>query len=169
MKMNELSKAVRVGIEGVFYSLTHVPDVVRYGSKPSREIKANPGIGDDLKGKLRSFPEATSYAPHQVYIGNIKPEELSGLPTPWYEKLIEGTSVQGRFGDLVDQDRFYSLLGASDQFDLVSLEEKWFLEHAVRQSTNGRKPRLRSVAEIRALYDKGALRLYSADRLIGAF
>src|SRR5262249_15151122 len=65
--------------------------------------------------------------------------------------------------------RFYSLLGASDQFDLLSLDEKWFLEHAARQSTNGRKPRLRSVAEIRALCDKGALRLYSADRLIGAF
>jgi len=169
MKMNELSKAVRVGIEGVFYSLTHVPDVVRYGSKPSREIKANPGIGDDLKGKLRSFPEATSYAPHQVYIGNIKPEELSGLPRPWYEKLIEGASVQGRFGDLVDQDRFYSLIAGSDQFDLVTLDEKWHQEHAAGQSTNGRKPRLRSVAEIKALCDKGAFGLFSGDELVGAF
>ena len=30
--MAEQSKAVGVGIEGVFNSLTHVPDLVRYGS-----------------------------------------------------------------------------------------------------------------------------------------
>ena len=50
------SKAVRVGIEGVFYSLTHVPDLVRYGSKPSREIRANPALGEELTKRLSDFP-----------------------------------------------------------------------------------------------------------------
>jgi len=167
--MSDSSKAVRVGIEGVFYSLTHVPDLVRYGSKPSRETKANPGIGEALKDKLRSFPEAAAYAPHQVYIGNVTPEDLSGLPKPWYEKLIEGASVQGRFGDLVDQSRFYSLLAASDQFDLVTFEEKWFQEHAGGGPPNGRKRRLRSIAEIKGLCDKGAFQLCSRGMLVGAF
>jgi len=38
--MAKFIKPVRVGIEGVFYSLAHVPDLVRYGSKPLREIRA---------------------------------------------------------------------------------------------------------------------------------
>ena len=166
--MSDSSKAVRVGIEGVFYSLTHVPDLVRFGSKPSREIRAHPQLGEELKKRLRPFPEATAYAPHQVYIGNITPEELSGLPKPWYEKLIEGAGMQGRFGDLVDQDHFYSLLAGSDQFDLVTLEEKWFQDHGVKH-TNGRAPRLRSLAEVQMLCDKGAFSLYSGDTLVGAF
>ena len=160
--------AVRVGIEGVFYSLAHVPDLVRYGSKPSREIRANAGIGEDLKNKLRSFPEATSYAPHQVYIGNITPEELGGLAKPWYEKLIEGAGARGRFGDLFDQGRFYRMLAGSDQFDLVTLEEKWFQDHTPTPST-GRAPRLRPLSEIEAILEKGALPLYSGNRLAGVF
>jgi len=167
--MSDSLKAVRIGVEGVFYSLTHVPDLVRYGSKPSRETKANHDLAEGLAKKLRSFPEAVAYAPHQVYIGNITPEELNGLTKPWYEKLIEGASVQGRFGDLVDQSRFYSLLAASDQFDLVTFEEKWFQEHAGGGPANGRKPRLRSIAEIKALCDKGAFQLCSGGMLVGAF
>lgn len=87
------SKAVRVGIEGVFYSLAHVPDLVRYGSKPSRELRANTTLEPQLKNQLRSFSAATAYAPHQVYIGNVTPAELSNLPKPWYDKLIEGATI----------------------------------------------------------------------------
>src|SRR5262245_29294169 len=120
------SQPVRVGIEGVSYSLAHVPDLVRFGSKPLRELRAKPTVGAELAKHLRDFDAATAYAPHQVYIGNIAPEKLRDLPQPWYEKLIEGATAQGRFGDLVDQTKFYALLAGADQFDLVSFEEKWF-------------------------------------------
>jgi len=135
--MTDSSKAVRVGIEGVFYSLAHVPDLVRYGSKPSRELKANPALEQQLKNQLRSFDAATAYAPHQVYIGNITPAQLSNLPKPWYDNLIEGAASNGRFGDLVDQEWLYSLLAQADQFNLVTLEEKWFHEHTVNHA-NGK-------------------------------
>src|SRR5687767_14778895 len=102
-----MSQPVRVGIEGVFYSLTHVPDLVRYGSKPLRELCASPSLGERLASRLRDFSAATCYAPHQVYIGNMAPERLSELPQPWYERLIEGATAQGRFGELVDQKDFY--------------------------------------------------------------
>jgi betaine reductase len=161
-------KPVRVGIEGVFYSLTHVPDLVHYGSKPSRQIRAHPSLGSELKKKLRSFADATAYAPHQVYIGNITPEELSHLPKPWYEKLIEGAGRDGRFGDLCDEGGFYCLLAATDQFNLVTLEQNWFREQGT-DHTNGRTSRLKPLSEITALCDKGALPLYSGDRLVGAF
>jgi len=165
--MSELTTAVRVGIEGVFYSLAHVPDLVRYGSKPLREIRANPALGNELKQKLRDFGAAVAYPPHQAYIGNIAPERLSDLPKPWYEKLIEGATSEGRFGDVVEQNRFYVLLAAADQFDLVSLENGWFREQDGQPNVGA--PKLRSTTEIHALCEKGALPLYSGERLIGAF
>jgi len=161
-------KPNRVGIEGVSYSLTHVPDLVRYGSKPLREIRARPALGDELAKRLRDFAAATAYAPHQVYIGNIAPEQLRDLPKPWYERLIEGATPKGRFGDLVEQAKFYGLLAGADQFDLVAFEESWFLEHAARHLI-GRAPRLRSLGEIQTLCEKGALALRDGGRLIGAF
>jgi glycine/sarcosine/betaine reductase complex component C subunit beta len=166
--MAESSKAVRVGIEGVFYSLAHVPNLVCYGSKPSREIRANPALEQQLKNQLRSFGAATAYAPHQVYIGNITPPKLSNLPKPWYDKLIEGATSNGRFGDLVDQDRFYGQLAGGDQFNLVTLEEKWFQEHAPKHA-NGKAMRVASLVDIKALCEKGALKLYAGERLVGAF
>ena len=165
--MAKFIKPVRVGIEGVFYSLAHVPDLVRYGSKPLREIRANSALGDELHQKLRGFNAAVAYAPHQAYIGNIAPERLSDLPKPWYDKLIEGATFQGRFGDLVEQNRFYVLLAAADQFDLVSLENGWFHDQDAQPNVLGKK--LYSTTEIQALCDKGALPLYSGERLIGAF
>ena len=165
--MAKFIKPVRVGIEGVFYSLAHVPDLVRYGSKPLREIRANSALGDELHQKLRGFNAAVAYAPHQAYIGNIAPERLSDLPKPWYDKLIEGATFQGRFGDLVEQNRFYFLLATADQFDLVSLENGWFHDQDAQPNVLGKK--LYSTTEIQALCDKGALPLYSGERLIGAF
>jgi betaine reductase len=166
--MAELQKPVRVGIDGIWYSLAHVPDLVRYGSKPLRELRAFPALGAELEKHLRDFPAATAYAPHQVYIGNTLPERLRDLPQPWYEKLIEGAIDQGRFGDLVDQNKFYALLAGADQFNLVSFDEKWFQAHAAAHSI-GRAPRLRPSNDIQALCDKGALPLYSGARLVGAF
>jgi hypothetical protein len=165
-EFKENIRPMRVGIEGVSYSLTHVPDLVRYGSKPLREIRATPALGDQLAKRLRDFNAAIAYAPHQVYIGNIPPERLSGLPKPWYEKLIEGATAEGRFGDLVDQDKFYASLGGADHFDLVSFDQTWFQAHTAARAF-GRAPKLRSIAEIHSLMDKGALPLYSGERLVG--
>jgi glycine/sarcosine/betaine reductase complex component C subunit beta len=162
------SKGVRVGIKGVFYSLAHVPDLVRYGSKPSRELRANPALEQQLKNQLRSFDAATAYAPHQVYIGNITPAELRNLPKPWYDKLIEGATSNGGFGDLVEQDRFYSRLAGADQFNLVTLEEKWFHEHGAKHA-KGKPAQRQPLAEVTARCEKGALPLYSGERLVGAF
>lgn len=42
--------------------LAHVPDLARYGSKPSRE----PDRIQRLRGSLRDFKEAVAYPPNQV-------------------------------------------------------------------------------------------------------
>ncbi|HUR71410.1 MAG TPA: glycine/sarcosine/betaine reductase complex component C subunit beta [Candidatus Limnocylindrales bacterium] len=161
-------KPLRVGIEGVSYSLAHVPDLVRFGSKPLRELRGDPALAANFAKLLRDFPAAIGYAPHQVYIGNIDPVTLRNLPQPWYEKLIEGAMARGRFGDLVEQAKFYALLAGADGFDLVCFEEKWFQAHAAKYSI-GRPPRLKTLADIQNLCDKGALSLYSGPQLVGAF
>ena len=157
-----------VGVEGIFYSLAHVPDLVRYGSKPSREIRATPDLEKRLAGKLRSFGAATAYAPHQVYIGNLTPAKLGNLPTPWYKNLIEGAAAGGRFGDLVDEEWLYSLLARADQFDLVSFEEKWFRDRGGRHADE-RGARLRASAEIQQRLGNGALPLHAGEKLVGLF
>jgi hypothetical protein len=162
----EASKPVRVGIEGVFYSLAHVPDLVQFGSKPAREIRARPELAAALKSKLRNYEAAVGYAPNQVYIGNLTPNELGGIPKPWYKKPTEGAAARGRFGDIVAQASFYSMLGAADYFDLLTLEQEWFAENVSQRTV--RPGQLKSVTEINALCEKGALPLYAGSRMAGA-
>jgi betaine reductase len=164
--MAEPSKPVRIGIEGVFYSLTHVPDLVCYGSKPAREIRANPQIREEFEKKLRSFASASAYAPHQVCIGNLTPDELSKLPTPWHDHLLEGALPKGAFGDIVDQESFYGLLREADQFNLVALCERWFSDRMTKPAED-KQLRLKSFAEIELLCREGALPLYSDQKLAG--
>ncbi len=157
-----------MGIEGVFYSLAHVPELVRFGSKPAREIKVRPELEDELEKRLRSFSAATAYAPHQVFIGNLSPEELRERKQPWYENLIDGASATGRFGDLVDQESFYALLAKADQFKLVSFDEAWAASH-LNLFAVPKPGQLRPAGEIAALYKNGALPLRSGGRLVGGF
>lgn len=166
--MDESSKSNRIGIEGVFYSLAHVPDLVRYGSKPARELKARPEFENELGRRLRSFSAATAYAPHQVFIGRLSPDDLRQRKQPWYENLIDGAAAQGRFGDLVEQESFYALLAKADQFKLVSFDEAWAASHANLFATP--KPgQFNPPGEIAALYQKGALALRSGGNLAGCF
>jgi betaine reductase len=166
--MTESRLPVRIGIEGVAYSLVHTPDLVRFGSKPLRELRANAALEPDFNRHLRDYPAAVAYAPNQVYIGNIAPAQLRNLPQPWYEKLIEGATASGRFGDIVGQDQCYALLAGADQFDLISFESTWFQAQAAKYSI-GRTPRLRTRQQIQATCDKGALPLYAGAQLVGAF
>jgi glycine/sarcosine/betaine reductase complex component C subunit beta len=164
--VEESSKPVRVGIEGVFYSLAHVPNLVKFGSKPARGIAANATVAAKLKSKLRSFDAAVGYAPHQVFVGNLSPDELGSLKSPWYENLLAGALPTGRFGDIVDQETFYGLLSQADQFNLVSMGEPWFWSRMTKPA-DGKQSKLKSLAEIEALCRKGALPLYSDEKLVG--
>jgi hypothetical protein len=100
--------------------LEHVPDLVRYGSKPSRE----PERLSDLTASLRSFDDAASYPPNQVFIGNLEPSQLWDLPRPWWKEPIDEASGKGVFGELIDQAAFYELLAEVDKFDLVRPKEE---------------------------------------------
>ena len=108
-----------VAIVGASLTLQHVPDLVRYGSKPRREQERLPQI----QAALRSFSDAVDYAPNQVFIGNAEPDILRDLARPWWGSSPPG-DPRGVFGDIMDQATFYELLAELDQFELVRLKEE---------------------------------------------
>jgi glycine/sarcosine/betaine reductase complex component C subunit beta len=108
---------VRAGILGATLVLAHVPDLVRYGSKPQREPERLP----ELLGALRTYDQALAYPPHQAFIGNLRPEALWELARPWWSATNGAAERSGRFGELIPQAEYYELLAELDQFDLVRL------------------------------------------------
>ncbi len=95
--------------------LEHVPDLIRYGSKPSRE----PGKLAEAAGSLRTFEDAVAYAPNQVFVGNLPPEDLWDRPRPWWKEPVVDASPHGTSGEVMSQSSFYALLEEVDRFDLV--------------------------------------------------
>jgi hypothetical protein len=108
----------RAAILGASLTLQHVPDLVRYGSKPSREQPRIPQI----LGALRSFDDAVAYPPNQVFIGNLEPGLLRELPRPWWGERPTA-DAHGPSGEIIDQAAFYEMMAELDQFELVRLKE----------------------------------------------
>ncbi len=107
------------------YALVHVPNFVRYGSKPIRDIALDGGPGDGLEQKIysrvRTFEDAVSYPPNQVFIGNMHPDKLNDVVQPWYGHPVKDARKNGPFGEIMAEDQFYGWLKIADDFDLVWL------------------------------------------------
>ena len=104
--------------------LVHAPDLVRYGSKPWREALRNDQSPGDVFADMRTFDETVGYPPNQAFIGNLPPENLGEIPSPWYENPLAGASPEAAFGEILPQDSFYALLEAADQFGLITLDKE---------------------------------------------
>lgn len=107
----------RAGVLGSSLVLEHVPDLVRYGSKPWRERARLP----EITAALRGWEQAVAYPPHQVFIGNLRPEELWETERPWWGAERNGASAAGRHGEIMPQRAYYELMAELDQFDLMRL------------------------------------------------
>jgi hypothetical protein len=109
-------------IHGCSLVLAHAPDLVRHGSKPTRELAADrDGLLDSLRGALRSYDEALGYPPHQALIGNLAPEALWEVERPWWRHPVEG-KAQGPFGVFVDEGQLYRRMEEADAFKLLRLD-----------------------------------------------
>ena len=109
----------RTAVRAASIVLEHVPDLVRYGSKPRREAERLP----EIAAALRTFDEAVAYPPTQVVIGNLAPEALWDVPRPRWSSPVADASPVGPFGDVMAQRAFYELLAEVDRFGLVRLGE----------------------------------------------
>jgi len=96
--------------------LAHAPDLVRHGSKPTREDAA-----EQIAPRLRTFEEALGYPPHQVFLGNLRPEALWEIERPWWRHSGEAKR-EGPFGVFIDEEELYRRLEAADQFQLLRLD-----------------------------------------------
>jgi len=109
-------------ITAVANVLAHAPGLVRYGSKPLRDLAGDPGLAGAITAHLRSYDAAVGYAPNQAYIGNRDPETLRALPRPWFNALDQGASADGAFGDFIDEAELLGLLKLCDRARLVQVD-----------------------------------------------
>ncbi|HEX6513886.1 MAG TPA: glycine/sarcosine/betaine reductase complex component C subunit beta [Chloroflexota bacterium] len=107
-------------VKAVAYALAHVPDLVRHGSKPRRQLHEQPELEPQLRTRLRSWEEAAAYPPNQAFIGNLRPEALPGIPRPWFKAAAGEASPAGKLGVMIDQAKFYEQLRLADQFGVIN-------------------------------------------------
>jgi glycine/sarcosine/betaine reductase complex component C subunit beta len=115
-------------IKEATYFLAHVPNLIRYGSKPHREISKDAGVLEKITAHLRSFSDAVAYPPHQVFIGNLSPNHLRNISRPWFNHGRSDATRWGNFGEIMPEAEFLAWLKISDDFDLIWLEEKFAAE-----------------------------------------
>ena len=115
-------------IKGASYALIHsrglllnqgTTQTVEYKKDPSKEFYTK------LSKRLRSFEQAVSYAPNQVFIGNLTPDDLNTIPRPWYNNGLKDAKAEGKYGAIIDEDEFIGLIKIADVFNLVVLEEQF--------------------------------------------
>jgi glycine/sarcosine/betaine reductase complex component C subunit beta len=114
--------SARAGIHACSMVLAHAPDLVRHGSKPTRELAADSdGLLASLSGALRTYDDALAYAPNQVLIGNLRPEALWEIERPWWRHPVDARG-EGPFGVIVDQAELYRRMQEADRFGLFKLD-----------------------------------------------
>lgn len=126
-------------IKGAGYILAHTPDmVIHNGTTQTTERIVNPESEylKELPGHIRSFEDALSYYPNQVYIGNVTPDELAEVPQPWYDKACPENGRFGQFGQIMPQEEFLLLMQACDVFDLVKLDKNFAAENRAKLAEN---------------------------------
>lgn len=112
-------------LKGSSYFLAHTPDmVVHNGTTQTLQRKIDPDSEylKSIKKHLRDYEACVSYPPNQVYIGNMTPEELETIETPWYNKKTD-EKRQGTFGEVMPEDEFIGMMKYVDVFDLVKLAD----------------------------------------------
>jgi betaine reductase len=153
-------------IRGISCVIAHTPGLVRYGSKPTRELQKNAALDADIRRHLRSFSDAVAYGPNQVFIGNHEPEWLWDVPEPWWRHGDEGARAEGPAGRIVSEEHFWGLLRMADDFGVLDIERS-LLERSQRllaETTLFRDAELDRVLNGHAkAQSDGAMPLHAAD------
>ena len=119
-------------LKGTSYVLVHAPDmIIQNGTTQTTEKALNPNSEylKEIPKHIRKYEEVLNYLPNQVYIGNKRPEDLPGIPEPWF-KCTEKADRFGPFGEIATQKELYILMKYADVFELVYLTEEFTAEAA---------------------------------------
>ena len=107
--------------------MAHAPGLVRYGSKPFREIAKSPALANDIASHLRSFEDAVAYPPNRAFLGSLYLDSLRDIERPWFQWRDYGERRQPH-GEIMPEAEFYGLLKLADAFDIVWLEARFLGE-----------------------------------------
>lgn len=113
-------------IRGEGYTMAHAAGLISTYSAVAREMTHLSGQSaflTELSQSLRTFEQAAAYAPNQVYIGEMNPEQLRYIDMPWYSQLPAKYDRFGVFGEIMPLDEFVALIKTTDVFDLIRLEK----------------------------------------------
>ena len=124
-------------ITAVANVLAHAPGLVRYGSKPLRDVAQVPATLAAITARLRSYDDAVAYGPNQVFIGHVDPETLASVPRPWFTALDRTASSTGPFGELIEEAELLGLLKLCDRARLVHLDDATLSEATTRLERRG--------------------------------
>lgn len=176
----------KLSIKGTSYVLVHAPDLLIHNgsnqvgaravvqSGPSESAEENKKFLDAIPKHLRSFNDVVNYPPNQVYIGNMEPEDLASIPTPWYEHGKSAKSI-GPFGEILGEKEFYCLMKHADVFDLVMLTKDFVAEgktlieaHPIMKDQGINLGAGFDEADVKKLVDAHTAEgLYYGDKLVG--
>lgn len=153
------------------YILAHAPDLVRYGSKPTRDLPGHQELLAEMTQSLRPWHDVVAYPPNQTFIGNLTPDDLAAIPRPWLDHPVADASPIGRFGRMVTQATLYGLMKLCDDFELLTITEE-LAEQARRELTDfgARRDRIAGVpvADVEALIaERPGLPLFHEGRVAG--
>ena len=109
-------------IRGISCVIAHTPGLLRYGSKPTRELAKDERLIESVQRHLRSYRDAVAYGPNQVFIGNHQPEWLWDVPEPWWRHGDEGARETGPAGRIVSEGHFWGLMRMADDFGMLDLD-----------------------------------------------
>ncbi|MEN6411304.1 MAG: glycine/sarcosine/betaine reductase complex component C subunit beta [Veillonellales bacterium] len=166
-------------IQGTGYVLVHTPDMVmQNGTTQTTEKIVNPDSEylKALPGHLRTYEEAVSYWPNQVYIGNAHPEELRNVSFPYFKGKKENAKRYGKFGEIMPENEFLLLVQACDVFDVVKLDKEFVAatkdtltgDPIITEEIVGRITEGVELPEIEGyVKDEAAEPLYVQDKLVG--
>ncbi len=165
-------------LKGSSYILVHTPDILKEAGSTQTTTRAKNPDDEYLKkidSHLRSFEEVVGYAPNQAYIGNILPDKLNEIDTPWYneENLLDADRF-GSLGEIMPEKEFYLMLKHVDVFDLVKLSsdfskkaEKIAADHPILKEMDLDIGEGEDLADIEKLTAAHAEPLYLDGDLIG--
>ena len=166
-------------VKGTGYILVHTPDMVLHnGTTQTTERVVNPDSEylKELPKHIRSYEQALSYWPNQVYIGNKTPDDLAAVPQPWYDKTCDCNERVGKFGEIMPQREFLLLVQACDVFELVRLDRAFVeavkpelaADPLIDEPILARIPEGADMEEIEHLVnEEGAEGLYENGKLVG--
>jgi betaine reductase len=145
-------------VKAASYFLAHTPGLVLHGSKPAREIARDPAMHARIFARLRTFEDALSYAPNQVFLGSLDPDQLRAMVRPWFVVRRE-SGRRHSHGEIMPEEEFHAVMKICDVFDTLWLEEEFL--RAARQALQVH--RLFGPAEIDRMNDGKTLSAIEAE------